>query len=178
MKSLFLSLFILVSIASFGQKTISLKEFSHKDKTIQIGDTAFVKVLLQESLFASDDSLILSFGEYTWKRESLGIQHSLFRASISSLKSYPKNSDNTITVKFVLSNTNYKGYTRLFYSFKPSSEAYPDFFIQEVLSVLDERNDEVVVSYFDLFGNKIKNPVNGVFIYRTNTGETGKIFIP
>jgi hypothetical protein len=48
----------------------------------------------------------------------------------------------------------------------------------ETLGFLEAENETVEYTYFDIYGHELKSPVNGFYIYRTNKGETGKIFIP
>jgi hypothetical protein len=177
MKALFLILFITFSFSGFSQKTVSLWEFSHKDKTIQVGDTAWVKIGYQQSYFQSTDNFSIKYFEVNPDNTLNGNQHIVFQGKISELNSLPFNSDNvTKTVKFKIVD-DYSGKSKL--SIQYVTDPTPQyFFTSKVLSINESISNEATCIYFDLYGHEVKSPVNGFYIYRTNTGETGKIFIP
>lgn len=173
MKTILAVTFLLLSVSSFGQKVVSLWEFSHTNKTIQVGDTAFVRIGYQPSYFSDTDTMKIRTAKVVNTSAKYFI---LFKSPFSELNTYPKNPDSTITIKFIITG-DVIGETPLLIT--ALKETAPNFtIIEKVLSINPQSEAEITYSYFDLFGNEIKNPVNGFYIYRTNTGNSGKIFIP
>lgn len=172
MRVFFIFFLLLVSQSVFGQRKVYLWGTNLKDNTFEQGDSAWIRVKFDND-FTKNDTLNFTIwydGVWDW-------QDTVFKMPMIDVLSIPMEADQTTILKFKIPEFALIGGARLGVRFG-QFDLIPFTITQNTTSItnpLIEKN--IKVFYYDILGNTIEKPTEGLYIWISETGETGKIFI-
>ena len=102
----------------------------------------------------------------------------VFKLSADSLVKLPENSDGTTSIFVIIPNSQDLGDSRFYITHVNFPEYFPFSLIENPTSIINPITEkDIKIYYFDTLGNEVKRPTEGLFIWKSESGESGKVYI-